>query len=171
MKRAPGKSMKTDVRPVPDGLHAVTPYLILRHAAQAIEFYQRAFGARERYRLDMPDGRIGHAEITIGDSILMLADEFPESGIQSPQTLNGSPVSFAIYVDNADAAFQRALDAGATVVEPLTNKFYGDRAGRVVDPYGYKWTLTTHVEDVSPEEMKLRLHKLFSGGPPEKQGA
>ena len=154
--------MKTKVKPIPDGFHAVTPYLIVNNAAKAIAFYECAFGAKERYRLPMGDGRIGHAELTIGNSIVMLADEFPEHGNQSPQTLKGSPVGFALYVEDADKALQRAVDAGATVKEPVGDKFWGDRAGCVVDPFGHKWTLLTHIEDVSHDEMKKRMEKMFS---------
>jgi PhnB protein len=156
--------MTPKVKPIPDGYHSVSPYLIASNAAQAIEFYQRAFGAQERERLPMPDGRIGHAELLIGNSIVMLADEFPEHGNRSPQTLNGSAVSFALYVEDVDQAFQRAVQAGATVKEALADKFWGDRAGTVMDPFGYKWTLLTHVEDVSPEEMKARMAKLTACG-------
>jgi len=156
--------MTTKVKSIPDGYHTVTPYLIAKNAAQAIEFYQRAFGAQERDRLPMPDGRIGHAELLIGNSIVMLADEFPEHGSHSPQTLNGSAVGFALYVENVDQAFQRAVDAGAIVKEALADKFWGDRAGTVVDPFGYKWTLLTHIEDVSLEEMKARMAKMTGCG-------
>src|SRR5882672_1030846 len=133
--------MTTTVKPIPDGFHTVTPYLTTRNAAQAIEFYKRAFGARERYRLPMQDGKIGHAELIVGDSIIMLADEFPQCGNQSPQSLNGSPVGFAFYVEDADKAFQRAVEAGATIKEPVETKFWGDRTGSIIDPFGHKWTL------------------------------
>jgi PhnB protein len=150
--------MTTRVKPIPDGFHTVTPYLSVKGAAQAIEFYKRAFGAQERYRLPGPDGKtVGHAEIVVGNSILMMADEMPDCGNHSPQTLNGSPVCFAVYVEDADAAFKRAVDAGATVTRPLADQFYGDRAGTVKDPFGHQWTLMTHKEDVSAEEMKRRL--------------
>ena len=152
--------MRTNAKTIPDGFHTVTPYLTVKNAVEAIEFYERAFGARERLRLDMPDGKVGHAELVIGNSIVMLADEFPECGNQSPQTL-GSPVGFAVYVDDADRAMQRAIDAGATVKEPISDKFYGDRAGSVTDPFGYKWMLMTHIEDVSPEEVKRRMAEMF----------
>ena len=155
--------MSTKPKPIPDGYHSVTPYLTASDAAKAIEFYQRAFGAMERDRLVMPDGRIGHAEIRIGDSMFMLADEFPEYGGKSAQTLKGSPVGFALYVENVDQAFQRAVDAGATVQEPVDNKFWGDRAGAVMDPFGHKWTLLTHIEDVPPAEMKRRMAEFCAG--------
>jgi PhnB protein len=154
--------MSAKVKSIPDGFHTVTPYLTVREAAKAIEFYKRAFGAQERYRLPMQDGKIGHAELQIGNSIVMLADEFPEFGNQSPQALNGSPVGFAIYVEDADKAFKRAIDAGATVKEPVGDKFYGERSGTVTDPYGHKWTLMTHIEDVSPEEMKKRMDEFMA---------
>ncbi len=157
--------MNTKVKPIPEGFHSVTPYLTVRNAAQAIEFYKRAFGAQERYRLPMSDGKIGHAELLIGNSIIMLGDESPECGHLSPQTLNGSAVGFALYVEDVDTAFERAMRAGATVQEPLTNKFWGDRAGSLIDPFGHKWMLLTHVEDVSPDEMKSRMEKAFAGAP------
>lgn len=149
--------MNKTVKPIPEGFHSVTAYLTVKGAAQAIEFYKRAFGAHERFRMTLPDGKsIGHAEITIGDSIVMLADEFPGCN-QSPQTLQGTSVGLVIYVPDADATFQRALDAGATVKQPLENKFYGDRAGTLVDPFGHQWSLMTHIEDVEQEEMQRRM--------------
>ncbi len=155
--------MNSKVKPIPDGFHTVTPYLTVRNAAQAIDFYQRAFGAEERFRMLMPDGKVAHAELLIGNSVMMLGDEFPQMGNQSPQTLNGTPVGFALYVKNVDEAFARAVSAGATVKEPVDNKFWGDRAGSVIDPFGHKWTLLTHVEDVAPKEMKKRMDKMFAG--------
>ena len=150
--------MNTTVKPIPDGFHTLTPYLSIRGAAQAIDFYKRAFGATERFRMSGPDGKtVGHAEIVIGDSIVMLADEFPQFGNTSPQTLNGTPVCFGLYVKDADAAYQRALDAGATVLKPIADQFYGDRAGTIQDPFGHKWTLMTHKEDLTPEELQTRL--------------
>ena len=124
--------MSTTIQPIPDGFHSVTPYLTVKGGAQAIDFYQRAFGARERFRLAGPDGKsLGHAEITIGDSILMLADEMPSCGNLSPQSLNGTPVSLLLYVEDVDTAFERAVEAGATVKQPVEDKFYGERAGCV----------------------------------------
>jgi len=161
--------MTRNVKPIPDGFHTVTPYLSVSNAAEAIEFYKRAFGAQERYRLPIPGGKIGHAELTIGNSIIMLADESPECGSKSPHSLNGSPVGFALYVENVDQAFDRAVKAGATVQEPVADKMWGDRCGTVVDPYGHKWTFLTHVEDVSPQEMKARMDKMFASGPPKAQ--
>ncbi len=158
------------VKPIPDGFHTLTPYLTVKGAAEAIDFYKRAFGAQERFRFPGPDGKtIGHAEIVIGDSIVMMADEFPHCN-QSPQTLKGSPVGFLIYVEDADAAFKKAVAAGATVKEPLENKFYGERAGSVTDPFGHTWTLMTHIEDVSMEELKKRMDKM-SAEMAQKKGA
>ena len=154
--------MTRNVKAIPDGFHTVTPYLSVNNAAEAIEFYKRAFGAEERYRLPMPGGRIGHCELKIGNSIIMLADESPKCGSKSPQTLNGSPVAFALYVEQVDEAFDRAIEAGATLKEPLTDMFWGDRVGTVIDPYGHKWTLMTHIEDVPPQEMKARMDKMFA---------
>ncbi|MDQ3624649.1 MAG: VOC family protein [Verrucomicrobiota bacterium] len=155
--------MSTPVNPIPEGFHTLTPYLIVKGAAEAIDFYKRAFDAKERFRLPMPDGKaIGHAELTIGDSIVMLADEFPDLGHRSPQSLGGTAVSFVLYVEDADAAFERAIEAGATVQQPLEDKFYGDRAGCVVDPFGHQWTLMTHQEDVPPEEIERRMAAEFA---------
>ena len=136
---------------------AITATLSVRDWARAVEFYKAAFGAEERLRMPNPDGKtIGHAELKIGDSMLMLADEQPGAFGKSPQTLNGTPFCFVLYVENVDAAFQRAVDAGATVVRPLENKFYGDRSGLVVDPFGHQWALMSHVEDVPPDELAKR---------------
>ncbi len=144
------------VKPIPDGYHAVTPYLIVRGAARAIEFYRRAFGARELYRLDQPDGRVGHAEIQIGDSRVMLADEHPEAGARSPEAVGGTPVTLTLYVPDVDATVARAVAAGATLVRPVADQFYGDRAGGLTDPFGHTWFVMTHVEDVTPGEMGRR---------------
>jgi PhnB protein len=143
-------------KPIPDGYATVTPYLHVRNAARAIDFYAKAFGAIELYRLGNPDGRIGHAEILIGTSRIMLADEFPEMNVKGPQSLEGTSVSFMIYVHDVDAQFDRALAAGGTVLRPLMDQFYGDRSGTLTDPFGHSWTIATHVEDVSPEEMQAR---------------
>ncbi|MGH2583838.1 MAG: VOC family protein [Dehalococcoidia bacterium] len=151
--------MATSVKPIPDGYHTVTPYMYIRGAAQAIDFYKRALSAEELFRMPGPDGTLGHAEIKIGDSVVMLADENPSMGIQSPQSLNGTSFSYLLYVEDVDAAFQRAVDAGATVTRPLENRFYGDRTGVIVDPFGHEWSLATHIEDVSPEEMEKRMQE------------
>ncbi len=144
--------------PIPSGFHSVTPYIAFPDASAAIVFYQAAFGAKERCRLPGMDGQgIGHAEITIGDSILMLSDEFPEYGARSAQSFGGSPVRFTIYVPDVDEAFKRAVDAGCKVVRPVQDMFYGDRAGCLDDPFGLSWTLMTHIEDVPPEEMARRM--------------
>jgi PhnB protein len=145
------------VKPIPEGYHTVTPYLIVKGAAQALDFYQRAFGAQESVRMPGPEGKIMHAEIQIGDSKIMLADEFPQMGAVSPQTIGGTPVGICLYVDNVDALHSQAVAAGAKVERPLQNQFYGDRSATLVDPFGHKWTIATHVEDVSPEEMQRRM--------------
>ena len=147
------------VAPIPAGYASVTPYLIVRGAAKAIDFYQRAFGAVELFRLDSPDGTLAHAEIKIGNSPVMLADG--TSGYPDPLTLGGSSVSFMIYVPDVDAAFARAIAAGATVKRPVADQFYGDRTGTLADPFGHVWSLATHVEDVAPEEMDCRLKAMM----------
>ncbi|MEQ8325308.1 MAG: VOC family protein [Cytophagales bacterium] len=146
------------------GANSLNTYLNVTNCDQAIAFYKEAFGAVEKLRLLMPDGKIAHAEIEIEGSILMLAEENPEWGTKSPQSLGGNPVTMSIYVEDADAAFNRAIAAGATLVMPLKDEFYGDRSGQVMDPFGYKWAIATHVEDVSQEEMQARMEKLFSEG-------
>jgi PhnB protein len=154
--------MTAKAKPIPDGFHSVTPYLTVRNAAQAIEFYKRAFGAQERVRLPGPDGKVAHAEIMIGNSILMLGEECPEMGNQSPESLHGSTVGMAVYVENVDEVFNRAVKAGAAVKEGVSDKFWGDRGGTITDPYGHKWTILTHKEDVAPQEMKKRMEKMFA---------
>jgi PhnB protein len=143
-------------KPIPEGYHTATPYLIIKDAAKAIEFYKEAFGAKEMMRMSQPDGRIGHAEIKIGDSPIMLADEFPEMGARSPQSLGGSPVSILLYVEDVDAFAKQAVAAGTKVVRPVKDQFYGDRSGSFEDPFGHQWHIATHVEDVAPEEMHKR---------------
>jgi len=145
------------VKPIPDGYRTVTPYLIVAGAAKAIEYYKQAFGAKERMRHEMPGGMIGHAEIQIGDSIVMLADEFPQMGAIGPLTIGGTPVGLCVYVENVDAVYQRAIAAGAKEERPVKDQFYGDRTGTLVDPFGHKWTIATHVEDVTPGEMEKRM--------------
>jgi len=149
--------MANKVSPIPPGYHSVTPYLVVKGAAEAIEFYKKAFGATELFRMAQEDGRVGHAEIKIGDSPIMLADEFPEMKYFSPQTLGGTPVSILIYVDDVDTIFPQAISAGGKEAKPLQNQFYGDRSGTLTDPFGHVWTIATHVEDVSPEDMEKRL--------------
>jgi PhnB protein len=146
----------------PPGYHTVTAYLILRDAVAAVDFYGRAFGAERVLRLTMPDGSYAHAEIRIGDTHLMMSEENPDWNNSSPQKLGGSPVSFMIYVSDADAAFARAVAAGCSVVRPVADQFYGDRSGTVKDPYGYQWTLATHVEDVSEAEAQRRMKAAFA---------
>ena len=152
------------VKPIPEGYHSVTPYLIINGAASAIEFYQKAFGATELFRFPTPDGKIGHAEIKIGDSPIMLADEFAEMGYKGPQALGGSPVSLMIYLEDVDAVFNRAVEAGASVKEAVQDKFYGDRTGTLTDPFGHVWHVSTHKEDVSMEEMERRAKGAGGGG-------
>jgi PhnB protein len=148
--------MANKPKPIPDGYHSATPYLIVDDAARAIEFYKKAFGATELLRMPKPGGKIGHAEIKIGDSPIMLADESPEIGARGPRSFNGSPVSILLYVEDVDTTFSKAVDAGAKVQRPVTNQFYGDRMGGIEDPFGHVWHIATHVEDVPPEEMKKR---------------
>jgi PhnB protein len=148
-------------KPIPDGYHTATPYLIVQNATAAIAFYKRAFGATELMRLTDPGGKVGHAEIKIGDSPIMLADEMPDMGFRSPQSLGGPGVSLLLYVEDVDTRFRQATGAGAKVLRPVEDQFYGDRAGTLEDPFGHVWTLATHVEDVSPEEISRRAEALF----------
>jgi PhnB protein len=148
--------MTSKPKPVPDGYHTATPYLIVNGAAQAIEFYKKAFGATELMRMAQPGGKIGHAEIKIGDSPIMLADESPDVGARSPQSIGGSPVSIMLYVEDVDRIFSQAVAAGAKVKRPVADQFYGDRTGGIEDPFGHLWYIATHKEDVSPEEMRKR---------------
>jgi PhnB protein len=150
-------------KPIPEGYHSVTPYLIVKGGAEAIQFYKRAFGAVEQMRMASPDGRIGHAEIKIGDSVIMLADEHPEMGHHSPQSLGGAGVSLMVYVDHVDAVFKQAVASGAKELQPLKNQFYGNRSGTLEDPFGHRWTLATHIEDVAPDEMRRRAEKFMQG--------
>jgi len=145
----------------PAGYHSVTPYLAVRDAVAAVKFYERAFGAQLTMKLTLPDGRYAHAEITIGDCHIMMAEENPEWGNTSPQTLGGSPVSFMIYVPDVDAAFARALAAGCTQVRPVEDQFYGDRTGTLKDPFGFQWSLGTHIEEVSEAEGQRRMEAMF----------
>jgi PhnB protein len=160
--------MSTKPKPIPDGYHTFTPYLIVKGAARAIDFYKQVFGATERTRLAMPDGKIGHAEIQIGDSVIMLADGCPEMGAKDPEAFGGSPVMLHLYMPDVDATFDKAVAAGAKVTRPIQNQFYGDRSGMVTDPFGHIWNISTHIEDVSPEEIDKRAAALFAdkGGKP-----
>jgi len=151
------------VKPIPDEYPRVSPYLIADGAAAAIDFYKSVFGATERMRMPEPDGRVGHAELQIGESMIMLADEHPEMGIHGPKTIGGSPVTLHVYVEDADAAFERAVNAGATPLRPMENQFYGDRSGQFEDPFGHRWNVATHVEDVPPDEMEKRAAAATAG--------
>ena len=146
----------TTVNPIPEGYPQVMPYLTVDGASAAIDFYTTVFGARERLRMPAPEGKVGHAELEIGDSVVMLADAFPDMGNQTPAALGGTPVTVMVYVADVDAVFDRALKAGATEERKVENQFYGDRAGQFVDPFGHKWFVATHVEDVTPEEVAKR---------------
>ena len=148
--------MASTVKPVPDGYHTITPYLSVNGAAQAIAFYQKAFNAREVMRMAQPDGRVGHAELQLGNSRVMLADEFPEMGFKSPPSIGGTAVHLHMYVEDVDAVVSQALAAGATLVRPVQDQFYGDRLGSVADPYGHVWHVSTHKEDLSLEELRER---------------
>ncbi len=150
------------VKPVPAGYGTVTPNMGVRNGAKAIEFYKKAFGATERSRFMMPDGRLAHAEILIGNSVLMMSDESPDQGCNSPQTLGGSAVSFYVYVEDADAVFKKAVSAGAKERIPMQDHFYGDRAGQLEDPFGYRWWIATHKEDVPKEEMEKRMEAMVA---------
>jgi PhnB protein len=145
------------VKPIPDGYHAVTPYLIVKDATKAIDFYKHAFGATELFRMPGPGGRVSHAELKLGDSMIMLADENPQSGPRAPSTDERAAVSLYLYVPDVDAVFRRSLSAGAKSIREVADQFYGDRNGTLVDPFGHVWSIGTHVEDVSPEELKRRM--------------
>ena len=147
---------------VPEGYHSVSPALAIDGAAEAIDFYKRAFGAKERFRMPAPDGKIAHAELEIGDSVVMLSDPFPHSTVKPPTQLGGTSVGVFVYVEEVDAVFQQAVDAGATVTMALEDMFWGDRFGSVTDPYGHHWSLATHVEDVPPEEMEERAKQAMA---------
>ncbi len=149
--------MSDQVKPIPEGYSTVTPYLIFADAAQAIEFYQQAFGAVELFRMPTPDGKVAHAEIKIGNAPLMMGGEYPNMGYHGVQHYGGSPISLMLYVEDCDALFHQAVAAGATVKQELKDQFYGDRSGTVADPFGYQWTISTHKEDVAPEEMQRRM--------------
>lgn len=167
-RKAPArKATRKKAQPVPKGFHIVTPSIVVRGASEAIEFYKKAFGAKELNRMPGPDGKLMHAEIRIGDSIVMLNDEYPQMGAVSPQGLGGRASSLMIYTRDADALFKQALAAGAKVSMPLADMFWGDRYGRVVDPYGHDWQIATHIEDVTPKEMAKRAAAAMAMPPPE----
>ena len=155
-------AMIEKVNSVPPGYHTVTPYLLIKGASDAIAFYVRVFGAEEITRLTAPDGRIGHAEIRIGESTIMIADEHPEMDFLGPKSRGGTTVSLLIYVDNSDDTFNAALDAGATELRPMCDQFYGDRSGTVTDPWGHVWSIATRLEDISPAELKRRFEELYA---------
>ena len=148
------------VKAVPDGYHTLTPYLVCKNASEAIEFYKKALGATEMFRMPGPEGRVMHAELKVGTSIFMLSDENPERGALSPKTVGGSPVSVFIYTDDVDGLFKRATGAGANGVAPPSDMFWGDRMGQIIDPFGHIWAMATHKEDVSPEEMQKRMQAM-----------
>jgi PhnB protein len=152
------------VKAIPDGLHGAIPYLIIKGAAKALDFYQRAFGAKEIIRMDGPGGVVGHAEIRIGEAVIMLADEVPGMGHRSPQALGGSPVSIYIYVEDVDGLAHRAAECGAKIIRPVADQFYGDRSVGLTDPFGHCWGFATHIEDVSHEELKRRTAEKFAKG-------
>jgi PhnB protein len=152
------------IKPIPDGYAAITPYLIVDGAAQAIDFYKRAFGAIERLRFLTPAGQVGHAEVTIGGSVVMLADEHPEMGAVAPRSVGGSPVAIHLYLDDVDRAVNAAVAAGAQLIHPVEDKFYGDRSGTIEDPFGHRWYVTTHIEDVPPDEIARRAAALYGAG-------
>lgn len=156
--------VRKKVSPIPAGYSGVTPYLTVRDAAGAIEFYKKALGAKVRLRLDMPDGRVGHAELVIANAVLMLSGEFPDMEVWDPQTIGGSPVAIHLYVNDVDRFTARAVAAGIKVLRPVADQFYGDRGGKFEDPYGHIWWVATHKEDVSPREMRRRAAALFAGG-------
>ncbi|HKQ04710.1 MAG TPA: VOC family protein [Blastocatellia bacterium] len=154
----------SEVRRIPSGFHTITPTIFVRGAAQAMEFYKQAFGAEEISRHTTPDGgKVVHGELKVGDSHLFICDEFPEWGAQSPETLNGNSGAFYLYVENSDESFNRAVNAGAAIIRPVEETFWGDRVGVISDPYGHKWNFSTHVRDVTPEEMAAASAKFFSG--------
>jgi PhnB protein len=158
-RKAPARKAaprKKAVKPIPAGYHALTPYLCVNGAGAAIDFYKKVFGARERLRMGAPGGKVGHAELTIADSVVMIADEFPDMGFFGPKEGVGLPVNMHLYVKDVDAVFQRAIAEGAKVMRAIENKFYGDRTGSITDPFGHVWHLATHVEDLTPAEMKRR---------------
>jgi PhnB protein len=156
--------MAGKVRPIPEGYRSVTPYLVVKGAAKAIDFYKTVFGAREKFRMDGPGGRVAHAEIEIGDSVVMLADENPQHGALSPATVGGTPVSIMLYVEDVDRVAETLTKAGAKTLRPVQDMFYGDRSGGFEDPFGHRWHVSTHIEDVSPEEIERRMRTMSKPG-------
>ena len=162
----------SEVQKIPSGFHTITPTIFVRGAAQAIDFYKQAFGAEEICRHTTPDGsKIVHGEVKVGDSTLFICDEFPEWGANSPETLNGNSSAFYLYVENSDESFDRAVSAGATVVRPVEETFWGDRVGVISDPYGHKWNFSTHVRDVTPEELAAASEQFCSDEAPKAEAA
>lgn len=156
--------MSPSVKPIPDGYPQVSPYLVVDGASQAIDFYTKVLGATERMRMGAPGGKIGHAELQFGDSVVMLADEFPDMGYRGPKALGGTPVTIGVYVEDVDKTFDAAIKAGAKELRPVENQFYGDRSGQIEDAWGHRWSISTHVEDVPPEEMQRRAAAMAEGG-------
>jgi PhnB protein len=152
------------VKPIPDGYPQVSPYLVVDDAAKAIDFYTKVLGAKERMRMPAPGGKVGHAELQIGDSVVMLADAFPDMGYESPKKIGGTAVTISVFVDDVDKTFATALETGAKELRAVENQFYGDRSGQFEDPFGHRWSVATHVEDVSPEEMGKRAAAMEGGG-------
>jgi PhnB protein len=152
-----------DVDPIPEGYPQVTPYLHVDGAKDAIDFYGKVLGAQERFRMDGPEGTIGHAELQLGDSIIMVSDEFPDRDVRGPKSVGGTPVMISVYVEDVDSVFETALAEGATELRPVENQFYGDRTGQFEDPFGHRWSIATHVEDVPPDEMEKRAAEAMSG--------
>ena len=152
-----------DVKPIPDGYPQVTPYLCVEGAEAAIEFYGKVFGAEERFRMPGPDNTIGHAELQLGDGLIMLSDPFPGMNVQGPKQIGGTPVTISLYVEDVDAVFNAAIEAGATEQRAVEDQFYGDRTGQFEDPFGHRWSVATHVEDVPPDEMEQRAAQAMSG--------
>ena len=160
-KARPKKKAAKKVQPIPRGYHSVTPYLSIRDAARALDYYKKAFDAKEMVRMQGPDGKLGHAEIKVGDSYIMMADEFPSMGFLGPQARGGTTIQLHLYVRDVDATVEKAVAAGGKLTRPIENKFYGDRAGTLEDPYGHVWYIATHTEDVPPREMKRRMDEMM----------
>ena len=152
-----------DVKPIPEGYPQVTPYLCVDGADAAIDFYTNVFGAKERMRMPAPEGKVGHAELELGNALIMLSDEMPDFGNKSPKTVGGTPVILSLYVEDVDGVFGKAIEAGATAIREPEDQFYGDRAGQFEDPFGHRWSVATHVEDVPPEEMEKRASEAMGG--------